>query len=232
VLEFAEVSIAEGNPAFCARCRTRDGEGVSFTSSEAVLRSVEGVVREWPPSPGPNVAFLGAEPFAHPELPLIVSGSVTAGAERLRLRTDAGALAARGNAAGVLSAGVQHIELVLLGGSAETHDALVGRPGLFDAARAGLSAYRAAADAASRPVAITGFVPLCRHTAAHLSETVSALVGLGAVSIELRAADGYAADPRTVAVAFQTATVNGVWLHGDCIPERGIEPWQRRGEAR
>jgi len=227
MLAFAEVTIGEGGVVSCARCRARDDAARSFVPAATVLEQIAAVAGEWRDGPGPNCTLIGVEPFAHPELPLIVSGAAAAGMERIRLRTDAGALGSGGNAAGVLSAGVLHIEVVLLGGDAATHDAATGRPGLFDAMRAGVAAYRSAAAAASQPVAITGFVPVCRHTTPHLSEIVHTLAGIGAVSVELFAEPGASVDAAAVAAAHQTATVSGVCLHGEIVPEAGIVPWVR-----
>ncbi len=226
MLEFAEVTIGQGSPSPCIRCHPRDANAPAFLPAATVLEAVAAVANEWRSPPGPNVAFIGPEPFAHPELPLIVSGAAAAGFERIRLRTDAGALASGGNATGVLAAGVLHIEVILLGGDAATHDRVTGRPGLFDAAHAGVAAYRAAA---AEPVAITGFVPVCRHTAPHLSETVRALAEWGAGSVELWTEQDHHVDPIVTAAAFQTATVNGMCLHGPGVPDAGIAPWVRRG---
>jgi len=230
VLEFAEVTIGQGGALRCARCHSGRHESPSFVPSAEVAERIVAIAGEWTGGPGPNIAFTGAEPFAHPELPSIVSAAVSAGAERIRLRTDAGALASGRNAAGVLAAGVRHVEAILLGGDAATHDGLTGRPGLFDAAVAGLAAFRSAACAADGPVAITGLVPVCRHSAPHVVMSVLALAARGVVSIELQPVEGYRMDPATVAAASQAATVNGVWLHGQGAAATGIAPWAWRGD--
>lgn len=224
MLEFAEVTIGQGAPSPCVRCHPRDANPSAFMPAATVLEAAAAIAKGWHSPPGPNVAFIGPEPFAHPELPSIVSGAAAAGFERIRLRTDAGALASGGNAAGVVAAGVLHVEVILLGGDAETHDRATGRPGLFDAARAGVAAYRAAAPRA----AVTGFVPVCKHSAPHLCESVGALAQWGAVSIELWIQPDYRVDPTLIAAAFQTAVVNGVCLHGPDVPDAGIAPWVRR----
>jgi len=229
VLEFAEVTIGNGGVARCARCSPPVHGEVTFGPAAAVTQRIAATAAEWAGGPGPNVAFTGAEPFAHPELPALVGAAVAAGAERIRLRTDAGALAGGNNASGVLAAGVRHIEVVLVGGDAQVHDGIVGRPGLYDAAVAGVAAFRSAAQAADVPVAITGYVPVCRHNAAHVVSTVLALAACGAVSVELQPVDGYRIDAATALAAFQAAVVNAVSLRGHGVPAAGIAPWAWRG---
>ena len=156
----------------------------------------------------------GPEPFAHPELPLIVSAAANAGVERIGLRTDAGALSIPGNAEGVLGAGVRHLQVVLLGGAA-THDDLTGRTGLFDAAMRGVGAFRSAAQAAGACVAVTALIPACAHNVADLPAAVAALAAAGAVTVMIaptaaaRQARGFA---DWIAAAVDTGMVNGVWV--------------------
>jgi len=193
-----------------------------------VLADVAEACGAWSDGPGPNVSFVGAEPFAHPELPLLVQGAVEAGCERIRLRTDAGALSAGNNAAGVFSAGVRHLEVVLLGGEANSHDGLVGREGAFAAAKAGVSAFGAVAAAQGLHVAVTGRIPICRHNRDHLLATVQALVALGAIAIQLAPVDGVTLDADRLAAASQSAVTNGVWLDGAAGQPLG-EPWRLTG---
>ena len=117
MIAFAEVSIGEAPATPCVRCAPH--ASAAMRPATLVLADVTAVCASWSDGPGPNVSLVGAEPFAHPELPLLVQGAVEAGCERIRLRTDAGALSAGNNAVGVLGAGVRHLEVVLLGGDAE-----------------------------------------------------------------------------------------------------------------
>jgi len=195
----------------------------------SVLQDVTRVCDSWSDGPGPNVALVGAEPFAHPELPLLVQGAARAGCERIRLRTDAGALPSGGNAAGVVAAGVRHLEVVLLGGVAPVHDALVGRAGAFDAALAGVAAFVSAAGAAGSAVAVTGRVPVCRHNRDEVAGAVAALAAAGAIGVELAPAAGTALDEDRLRSARETAVVNGVWLH--VAGARDLAPWRLVGGA-
>jgi len=134
-----------------------------------------------------------------------------------------------GNAEGVLGAGVRHIEVVLVAGDADSHDRLVGRPGSFSAASDGIAAYRAAASGIGAPVAITGRIPVCRHSAPHLGSTILALAGMGAVAVRLCPVAGARLDDSVALAARQTAIVNGVWLEVE--GEGGSSPVWRLVEA-
>ena len=120
MIEFAHVVIGTGCAAACVPCGTASER--SFVPAEAVRTEVASAANAWSGGPGPNVLFVGAEPFSHPELPVLVAAAVAAGYERIGLRTDAGALSMPGNAEGVLSAGVLHLQLVLTGGDGASHD--------------------------------------------------------------------------------------------------------------
>lgn len=183
VLVFREVIIGEGGIAGCVRCAGR--VSVAPRLAEEVGEDLRRAASELD-RPGPNVVFAGFEPFAHPELPTLVRLAVDAGYERIRLRTDAGALSSPGNAEGVLGAGVRQIEVVLLGAGDE-HDSLTGRSGLFAAAMQGVSRFAAVADASGLDVGITGLVPVCRHNVQHVPEAVAALASLGAVAVTIDA---------------------------------------------
>ena len=226
MIAFAEVSIGEAPATPCVRCVPHPS--AAMRPATLVLAEVTAECASWSDGPGPNISLVGAEPFAHPELPLLVQGAVEAGCERIRLRTDAGALSEGNNAAGVLGAGVRHLEVVLLGGDASTHDALVGRQGAFAAATAGISAFGSVAAAQGAHVAVTGRIPLCRHNRDDLLATVQALVALGAIAIQLVNVDDVALDDGRLAAASQAAVANGVWLDGAAGRRLG-EPWRLGG---
>jgi MoaA/NifB/PqqE/SkfB family radical SAM enzyme len=199
--------------------------------AEEIIAAVVEAAEHWSGGPGPNIALVGAEPFAHPALPQLIASAVDAGCERIRLRTDGGALAGSGNAAGALHAGVRHVELVALGGDAATHDRLSGRPGLFDAMMAGTASYAQTARSTERSVAITGHIPVCRHTAPQLSATVRALARMGAVSVLVEPVNGFAPPASVVSDGQRAATVSGVAIHGPGFAPFAAEPW-RVAEAR
>ena len=213
VIEFAKVDIGTGPTAACVRC----GEVAerSLLASELIRAALAANAASWSGGTGPNVMFVGMEPFAHPELPGLVSAAVGAGYQRIGLRTDAGALSLPDNAEGVLSAGVRHIEMVLAGGDAASHDAFAGRPGLFDSAHRGVTEFRLVAREAHVPVAVTGHVPVCVHTMTSLPAVVAALADVGAVAVELAVSPRAAAEsalPAWLGAAIDTGMVNGVWV--------------------
>lgn len=73
----------------------------------------------------------GPEPSAHPDL-LDVVGLIGEAGARCRLTTNGWRFAAPGVLERLRDAGLAQVTFVLWGGTAETHDRLVGRPGAFD----------------------------------------------------------------------------------------------------
>lgn len=219
MIEFVEISVGSGGVVSCALC-ARPKERTLRAGSE-IIAELDACARTWSAGPGPNFAFTGAEPFAHPDLPSLVEAGREHGAQRIRLRTDAGALAIAGNAAGVIHAGVRQIEVVLLAGDAATHDALAGREGLFDAAIEGLGAFVSAAAAADAHVAVCALIPVCAHNLAHLPAAVSACAAAEAVAVVLQVPASLAessAAREWIGAALDTGTVNGVWVSVEGIP--------------
>lgn len=215
MISFADIVIGHGHGVACQSCSPMPSESHGFVSVAETLESVRAVCGAWDAGPGPNVALIGAEPFSHPELPTLVSGAVEAGAVRIRLRTDGGALSAPGNALGAIAAGVRHLEVVLLGGDAATHDGLARRPGLFADAIAGMSAFADAGAKQRVPVALAGLVPVCRHNLDRVPGAVGALARAGVVTVTLDVSAEAAASigaQRWLAAAVETGTVNGVWV--------------------
>lgn len=216
MISFIEVPIGVGDAVVCTRC---DASPVPSAPSDfdEVAPLVDAAAQEasCADGPGPNLRFAGFDPFLYPELPALVSAAVQAGAQRIQLRTDGGGLARPGNAEGALGAGVTHFEVVLLAGDAETHDSLSGTPGLFDACGYGVRALRAAAEAAGARIALTGAVPLCVHNLTHAAQAVAAFAALGALAVRLEVSASAAASVGMSAAlgsAFDTGTVNGVWV--------------------
>lgn len=221
MIRFSRVSIGEGGLPTCSRCEPP--REPSFLPAEEILPRIAAAVSDWDRAqlgPGPNVIFTGAEPFLHPDLPLLVSAATAERIERVCLRTSAAALAAHDNAEGALHAGVRIVQAVLLATGAE-HDELTGQPGAFAAAVTGLAALQVAAELASLPVAVLGYVPVCRHTLSHLADTVAALAETGAVAVELAVSPGAAGAvtfSRHLSAALETAVVNGVWAYASGVP--------------
>ena len=182
MISFADVVIGDGETVRCARCVP--GAPVHFRTPDDVLASVRAVAGSWSVGPGPNVVFVGAEPFAHPQLPALVAGAASLGVERIGLRTDGGALSVDGNALGAIHAGVRLIEVVVLGDQ-RIHEELMADAGGFATTRLGARAFLDAGRESGAAVALTGRIPVCRHNLAGLPGAVAALAEMGAVSVEL-----------------------------------------------
>jgi len=220
VLRFVKVSLGSGHPPRCSRCGGPVGH-VSHRPVPEVADEMDAIVRAWDEGPGPNVELTGPEPFAHPDLPALVSAAGRAGVRRLRLATDAVALVSPGNASGCVAAGVRHLAVTLLGGSAGVHDALTGGPGALEATLAGVNSYVAAADAQEAAVCVTARVPVCRHNVRDLVATVGAAVQAGADGVEISIADGgldLASALPWITAACDTGIVNAVWVEVDGVP--------------
>jgi len=223
MIAFAEVAIGSGGFTRCCRCSPSQALGQPAALDE-VAAALASVARAWSGGPGPNVTFIGFEPFSHPALPRLIEAATSQGFERIRLRTDGGALAQPGNAAGAFAAGVRHIEITLLGAS-ELHDRLTGRPGLSSTVGTGVRAFEDAAEQASAAVSVTVHLPVCRHNVAGLAEAVATAARLGAVAVTLDAGGLPASDGNRalLAAALETATVNRVAAH--------VEGWAAEAPA-
>jgi MoaA/NifB/PqqE/SkfB family radical SAM enzyme len=220
VIRFVSVGIGSGGSVSCARCSPERQEP-SYRPLDEVLVDVRRVCETWGAGTGPNIVLNGAEPFAHPDLPRIVSGAVEAGCSRLAVDTDAIGLRSAANATGAVVAGVRHVRFTLLAGTEGVHDALCGAPGSLDATRAGIRSFRAAADAQGLDVSVTARVPVCRHNANDLPASVAAAVECGADRVEVRVTDGgmeLAAAVPWITAACDTGVVNGVWVQVDGVP--------------
>ncbi len=228
MVEYREVRIGSGSMAACAVCAHAAGVSPVFFGVDEVMRSLD--LQRPDAGPCDGVMLTGCEPFSHPRLPEIVGAVRRAGATRVCLRTDAGALSVGGNAPGALAAGVTHIDVVMLA-AGEDNDRLTGVKGLFAASEAGVRAFLDAAKAAGRRVAVSGYVPVCRHNAALAAHAVARLVSLGALSVRIDASAARSEHHMFVRAAIDTATVNGVyaWTEGELdpvTPFRGRAPWR------
>ena len=215
LLRFAEVSLGPGGlPSAAGAARLvavapRSLADVSAEAAAAIERWDHGLY-----GPGPNLSFVGAEPFSHPDLPAIVFGAVEDGASRIRLRTAAEALKVAENAAGVVQAGVRHFEVVVLADT-HAHDELAARPGSFAMFSHGVARFVEASREMGVAVAIAGRVPVCRHNLEHLPTAVAALSRLGASEIVLDVSANAAATVgagSSISSACDTGIVNGTWV--------------------
>jgi hypothetical protein len=219
MLEFVEVPLGSGGSGGCARCSRP--ETPHYRPSFEVAAEVEAACRAWGRVAGPNVALVGPEPFASEELPAIVTAAVTSGVKRLRLDTDAAALGHPDSASKVLAAGVRHIRSTLLAGSAEAHDALAGKAGVFDSTVAGLLQFAAQAESSGIAVSLTARVPACRHNMHELPGAVIAAAETGVRYVLLEVADpalDISAAMPWIAAACDSGTVNSVWVEVAGVP--------------
>lgn len=213
MITFVKIPIGTGGGVRCRRCAPEPC-AEEFFDTDTLLAQVRRVVAGWETGPGPNIAYVGAEPYRHRRLPTLVQGAIGEGVERMCLSTDATALGHDDNASGSVSAGVRHIEVPLLGGSAGTHDVLCATPGAFDQAMAGMKALRQAGIAASVPVLICGRVRVCSHNVKDLPAAVLAFAEVGASSVTLQF-DGdlpIAVVRPWVSAAIETGIINSVWV--------------------
>jgi hypothetical protein len=151
----------------------------------------------------------------------VVAAVVGAGVKRLRLDTDAVALVVPENAAGVLAAGLRHLGVTLLAGTAAVHDVLAGRAGLLDATREGLARVTSEAERAGVPLAVSARVPVCRHNVRDLPSAVLAAVQAGCGHVVLEIDDGgldLAGALPWITAACDSGTVNSVWVEVSGLP--------------
>lgn len=219
MLEFVEVALGKGGGVACGRCRA--GEAPHYRQTFEILAEVQAACDAWGSVPGPNVALGGPEPFGHRELRQLLDGAVAAGVKRLRLDTDATALADPGIASAIVEAGVRHIRVTLLGGSGELHDGLCGERGAFERSLAGMHAYTAAAAGAGAKTALSARVPVCRHDCHELPGAVLAAVEAGARYVLLDIADAGLDIPAAmpwIGAACDSGTVNCAWVEVAGLP--------------
>jgi hypothetical protein len=221
MIRFVDVAVGEGARVHCSRCAPSAVVEPVFRPADDILAEAAGVCASWSAGAGPNVRLAGAEPFAHPDLPRIVSGVIGAGCRRLALDTDAAGMRSETNARGALVSGVRHIRCTVLAGTEGLHDALSGVPGLFDATRAGMAAFRAVSEAEGLDVSVTTMVPVCRHNVSDLPAAVAVAVESGADRIEIVLTDGgidLDSAVRWITAACDTGVVNGVWVEVAGLP--------------
>ncbi|MCL2504016.1 MAG: hypothetical protein FWE94_05380 [Coriobacteriia bacterium] len=215
MISFAEVPIGSGGLPTCAQyCSAPSGLAPDPRPSDDITRDLQAICESWglgQSGPGPNCSFIGFEPFAHRQLPALIGAAASLGYERIRLRTDAGALTRPGNAEGILGAGVHHLEVVVLAAD-DAHDRLTARPGLFNAAEEGCAAFFSAAGAEGVSVVVSAYVPVCRHSLVGLPLAAAAVARLGAASmlIDVSSLPDTAENRLHLIEALDTATINRV----------------------
>ncbi|MCL2655446.1 MAG: hypothetical protein FWD65_07135 [Coriobacteriia bacterium] len=229
---FQLIPLGHGGIAPCASCARGAADAAGQTPpaprpSEDILADINAL-----PAAAHDVAFGGFEPFDHPELPrLIAAATERAGARRLLLQTDGGALSRGGNAEGAVLAGARVFEIFYHAGDDDADDALTGQPGLAAARQAGASALRRVA--AAYPEAhlmVCGVAALCRHggRGAALPAIAQAAARDGLDALRIEAQPGAAPDATQLAAAAEILIPAGIWLFGDGCDElpAGAAPYQ------
>lgn len=214
MLDFVRIEVGAGKPLGCTLCSAADSAAYHPTADIATEVGV--VAAEWSGAPGPNVALVGPEPFAHPELPALVAACVEAGAERIAVETDGAALSISANAAGVLLAGVHHLRVTILDSDPERGDLLGGRAGRTRDALAGVRTYLAAAEEAGIAVVLTAVVPVCEHNIRELPDTIARIAAGGFHAARLQTTGEVPAGASAlIGAACDTGMVNRLWVEVD-----------------
>ncbi|MHB9003886.1 MAG: radical SAM protein [Coriobacteriia bacterium] len=223
MLDFVSVRTGAGQPVACRRCaeipdaRTDDGA--------AIAAALDAVLAGGGSAGAPDVLFSGGEPLALDEFVGLLETARTAGSRRIGAVTGAAPLNDADDAAAFVREGLRHLHVPLLAPDAASHDALLGSAG-FDAALAGMRAFRAAGADQGVRTALYGWIPVCTHTAEDLPETVSVFAREGATAVALHVppeTDARRIAPWLVA-AFETGLTNGVWVWIESVDPAALGP--------
>jgi hypothetical protein len=227
VLQFSDIRLGESGGGRCRRCHGAGAETIRDTAE--VLAAIDRVAREWTGGSGPNLALTGVEPFRHPDLARILSAAVDAGAQRIRLDTDATALGSPNAARLAVEGGARHLEFALLGSEASRHDALIGDVGAFEQTLAGVGGFVSAADDLGVRVHVSARVPVCRHNLQDVLGTVAEAAKAGARSVRLVVEDPLLS-PLTaapwIASACDTGIVHAIWVAVEGFPLCAAAGWE------
>lgn len=223
MLDFALVRTGEGQPVTCRRCP--NAGTFSTYDGETIGRSLDSAVSDAARTGAPDIMFAGGEPLALDEFATLVATARTAGARRIAAITGGAPLADPDDAAMLVREGLRHVHVGLLGPDAASHDDLSGTTG-FEAAIAGMRAYKAAGEALGVRTALYGRVPVCTHNIELVPETVSLFAREGAMAVAL------VAQPETdtrrlgpwLAAAFDTGLTCGVWVWIEGVDAAGLGP--------
>lgn len=219
MIAYREIQLGGGDEVACLRCSST--QAAVPVAVDELRQRIEEVRAE---DPRAGVFFTDTGPGDHPELRGLVEHAVRAGASRIGVRTSGRSLADPGAASDLLASGVRVVEVTLLGSRAETHDALAGLPGSFEATTTGVANLLGAAESLGVSVAVRGRVHVCRHTLIDLPATVVHLAELRVSSVVL--AHDPELDPRRsvewVGAACDTGTVNRVWVSVSGMPSEAL----------
>ena len=194
-----------------------------------VCAQIEAACAQWAEPPGPNIVFTGVEALRHPDLSLLLQRAMAAGAQRVRLATDAVALQSGEVADKILRAGVNQIEVVVRGSEDEAQHALAGATAPLSATLAGVGAFLDAASRLGAKVHVAAKVPVCRHNVHDLPGIVTAAakaqISLVAIVVEDAALDPAGIAP-WVEAACDTGIVSGTWVEVEGLPYCLASGWE------
>jgi len=227
MIEYVGVPIGTGGMACCSRYPA--GKEITFRPVAEIREDVRVVVKEWASGTGPNVTLVGVDPFKHPELPTLVRSVTGCGVKRLGMETDGVALCSGDNAAGIISAGVRHIEVVILAGDAYSHDRLTKIEGSFDAAMAGMASLAEVAKGLGSRIIVCGRSRICRHNFEHTPGIVCAFAEAGAstVTLEVDRAVNRGRMRPLLEAAVETGITYGVWVSIEGLTEEELGEYSR-----
>ena len=219
MLRFADIMLGENGATRCRRCGPA---GVATVRDAAeVIAEIREVSISWGSGPGPNLSLAGAEPFRHPHFAEIVAACIEAGARRIRLDSDAVALASGDAATTAIDNGIRHLQFTLLGSTAPLHDSRCGAAGAFDDTLRGVQAFATAASDSKAPVMISAHIPVCRHNLQDAPSIVTAAAKAGVSRVSVKLADPHLAlltAAPWVSAACDTGIVNATWVEVEGVP--------------
>jgi MoaA/NifB/PqqE/SkfB family radical SAM enzyme len=227
LLRFVDIPVGSTDRPGCRRCR--DGSTQRLFEPAQVLSAVSAAVDSWPGGSGPNLAFGGADPLAHPQLAEFVAAAASAGAQRIRLDTSAAQLADPDLARALLRVGARHLQIALLGATPQTHADLLGGSEGLDATLAGAACFAKVAEELGLHVHVSARVLVCRHNLHELPGIVPVAVRAGASLVRLVLADASlaldAAAP-WIEAACDTGMVNATWVLAEGVPLCAARGWE------
>lgn len=227
MLRFAHVAIGEPGSSRCRRCRSASVE--SLRSAPEILADVTGACAAWAGQPGPNVEFVGAEPFHHPQLLDLVRAAIDAGAQRVRLQSDCVALDSRHTAEAVLAAGVRQLEFEVRGADEASHVTRAGAGTSLEATLEGASRFRDVAAEHGLRVHVSARVPVCKHNVHELPAIVAVIAERGITSVRLviedESLDPWGEAP-WIEAACDTGIVDTTWVEVEGVPYGAAPGWE------
>lgn len=222
MLSFATIRIGKGSPVPCSRCCRREPE-VLRPASE-ILGEI-GSLSPSPDSPIHGISFGGAEPFHHPDLADLLQAARSK-TGRIRLETDATALASPGAAEDAIETGVRHLQFRLLAPDLES--ASNGGEGL-ERTLLGVSAFADAAGRAHAAVHLTARLHVCSHVLEYLPDLVALSAEAGARAVYLGVEDpalDLASAVPWLEAACDSGVVNRTWVQVEGVPFCFAKGWE------